>query len=274
MPLGSYLYCGRPGLHGGTLNSRPRDEKRMPFLEHLEELRWRILKSLAVVVILSIVAYIFSKDLLNLLIKPVPPDIQLIFITPTGAFLVSIKVAIIFGLMGSLPVIFYQTWQFIFPGLLKSEIKMAVVLVLSATVCFLLGATFAFFVILPFGLRFLFSFQTVQLVPMPDISSYIGFAGRLFLAFGIVFELPLLSFILSKMGVLTPAFMRRQRRYAVVVIFIAAAILTPPDVITQVMLATPLILLYEISVWISAAVCKAQKQKGKTTLQKAEKADE
>jgi len=256
------------------LNSRPRDEKRMPFLEHLEELRWRILKSLAVVVILSIVAYIFSKDLLSLLIKPVPPDIQLIFITPTGAFLVSIKVAIIFGLMGSLPVIFYQTWQFIFPGLLKSEIKMAVVLVLSATVCFLLGATFAFFVILPFGLRFLFSFQTVQLVPMPDISSYIGFAGRLFLAFGIVFELPLLSFILSKMGVLTPAFMRRQRRYAVVVIFIAAAILTPPDVITQVMLATPLILLYEISVWISAAVCKAQKQKGKMTLQETEKTDE
>jgi len=236
------------------LKKKTRDEKRMSFLDHLEELRWRILKSLAVVILFSIVAYIFSEHLLSFLTRPVPEDVQLIFTAPTGAFLVSIKAAIIFGILASLPVIFYQIWAFVAPGLVEKEIRLAIVVVASATLCFLLGFAFAYFIILPFGLRFLFSFQTSYLAPMPDIGSYIGFAGRLFLAFGIVFELPLLSFLLSKMGLLTPGFLKKQRRYAIAVIFILAAILTPPDVITQILLAAPLILLYEISIWISAAV--------------------
>ena len=241
------------------MKKKTRDEKRMSFLDHLEELRWRILKSLAVVILFSIVAYFFSEHLLSFLTRPVPADVQLIFTTPTGAFLVSIKVAIIFGILASLPVIFYQLWAFISPGLVETEIRLAVVVVFSATICFLLGFAFAYFIILPFGLRFLFSFQTSYLMPMPDISSYIGFAGRLFIAFGIVFELPLLSFLLSKMGLLTPGFLRKWRRYAIAVIFILAALLTPPDVITQIMLAAPLILLYELSIWISAAVIRKKK---------------
>lgn len=251
-----------------------RNEKRMSFLEHLEELRWRILKSLAAVVVASIIAYIFSEHLQTLLTKPVPPDVQMIFTTPAGAFLVRIKIALIFGLVGSLPVVFYQAWQFIFPGLLESEVKLVSALVLAATACFLLGAAFALFVILPLGLRFLFGFQTSQLVPMPDISSYIGFAGRLLLAFGVVFQLPLLSFILSKMGILTPAFMRRQRRYAVLIIFVSAAILTPPDVITQVMLAIPLILLYELSVWISAVASRERPDETNTAWKDEKNSDE
>ena len=250
-----------------------RDEKRMSFLEHLEELRWRILKSLAAVVVASIIAYLFSEQLQALLTKPVPPDVQMIFTTPAGAFLVRIKIALIFGLAGSLPVVFYQAWQFVFPGLLESEVKIVSMLVLAATICFLMGAAFALFVILPLGLRFLFSFQTSQLLPMPDIGSYIGFAGRLFLAFGIVFQLPLVSFILSKMGILTPTFMRRHRRYAVVTIFIGAAILTPPDVITQVMLAIPLVLLYELSVWISAVASRERPDKRRTTLEQRGKSE-
>lgn len=253
------------------MRTRTRDEKRMAFLEHLEELRWGILKSLAAVIAASIVAYIFSGHLLNLLIRPVPPDVQLIFTTPAGAFLVRIKIALIFGMLGALPVLFYQAWKFIFPGLFESEIKLVSVVVLSGTACFLLGATFALFAILPLGLRFLFSFQTSQLVPRPDINSYIGFAGRLFLAFGAVFELPLLSFVLSKMGILTPSFLRRQRRYAIVIIFIVAAVLTPPDVITQVLLAAPLILLYEISVWISIAVSGERKEKTQEAMEKGKK---
>jgi len=241
------------------LKKKTRDEKRMSFLDHLEELRWRILKSLAVVILFSIVAYFFSEHLLSFLTRPVPADVQLIFTTPTGAFLVSIKVAIIFGILASLPVIFYQIWAFVAPGLVEKEIRLATAVVASATFCFLLGFAFAYFIILPFGLRFLFSFQTSYLAPMPDISSYVGFAGRLFLAFGIVFELPLLSFLLSKMGLLTPNFLRKQRRYAIAVIFILAAILTPPDVITQILLAAPLILLYEVSIWISAAVANKRK---------------
>ena len=244
------------------MKKKTRDEKRMSFLDHLEELRWRILKSLAVVILFSIVAYLFSEHLLSFLTRPVPEDVQLIFTTPTGAFLVSIKVAIIFGILASLPVIFYQIWAFVIPGLLEKEIRLAVAVVASATLCFLLGFAFAYFIILPFGLRFLFSFQTSYLAPMPDISSYVGFAGRLFLAFGIVFELPLLSFLLSKMGLLKPAFLRSKRRYAIAVIFILAALLTPPDVITQILLAAPLILLYEVSIWISAAVTRKRERSG------------
>ena len=244
------------------MKKKTRDEKRMSFLDHLEELRWRILKSLAVVILFSIVAYLFSEHLLSFLTRPVPEDVQLIFTTPTGAFLVSIKVAIIFGILASLPVIFYQIWAFVIPGLLEKEIRLAVAVVASATLCFLLGFAFAYFIILPFGLRFLFSFQTSYLAPMPDISSYVGFAGRLFLAFGIVFELPLLSFLLSKMGLLTPAFLRSKRRYAIAVIFILAALLTPPDVITQILLAAPLILLYEVSIWISVAVTRKRERSG------------
>jgi sec-independent protein translocase protein TatC len=241
------------------LKKKTRDEKRMSFLDHLEELRWRILKSLAVIILFSIVAYFFSEHLLSFLTRPVPADVQLIFTTPTGAFLVSIKVAIIFGILASLPVIFYQIWAFVSPGLLEKEIRLAVMVVASATLCFLLGFAFAYFIILPFGLRFLFSFQTSYLEPMPDISSYVGFAGRLFLAFGIVFELPLLSFLLSKMGLLKPDFLKKQRRYAIAAIFILAALLTPPDVITQLLLAAPLILLYEVSIWISTAVNRKRK---------------
>jgi sec-independent protein translocase protein TatC len=241
------------------LKKKPRDEKRMSFLDHLEELRWRILKSLAAIILFSVVAYFFSERLLDFLTRPVPEDVQLIFTTPTGAFLVSIKAAIIFGVLASLPVIFYQAWQFVAPGLVETEIRLAVAVVASATICFLLGFAFAYYIILPFGLRFLFSFQTTYLTPMPDISSYVGFAGRLFIAFGIVFELPLLSFILSRMGLMTPDFLRRWRRYAIAVIFILAAILTPPDVITQILLAIPLILLYELSVWISAVTTRKRK---------------
>jgi sec-independent protein translocase protein TatC len=185
------------------LKSKTRDEKRMSFLDHLEELRWRILKSLAVVILFSVIAYFFSEHLLSILTRPVPKDVQLIFTTPTGAFLVSIKVAIIFGILASLPVIFYQIWAFVAPGLIEKEIRLAVVVVVSATCCFLLGFAFAYFIILPFGLRF---------------------------------------------------------RYAIAVIFILAAILTPPDVITQLLLAAPLILLYEGSIWISAAVTGKRKQ--------------
>ena len=246
----------------------------MSFLEHLEELRWRILKSLAAVVGASIIAYFFSEHLLNLLTRPVPSDVQMIFTTPAGAFLVRIKVALIFGLLASLPVVFYQTWQFVFPGLLESERKMVMTLVFAGTICFLLGATFVLLVILPLGLRFLFSFQTSQLVPMPDINSYIGFASRLFLAFGVVFQLPLVSFILSKMGILTPALLRRQRRYAIVAIFVVAAILTPPDVITQIMLAIPLVLLYELSVWISAVASRQQPDKELTIPERGKNPDD
>ncbi len=245
-----------------------RDEREMPFLEHLEELRWRIIKSLIAVAVGALAAYFFSDRILDILIAPYQsafrhlaangndtslPDIsrRLIFLSPTEGFLVRIKVALFAGFLASLPVIFYQMWKFVAPGLLEKEERYLKTIVTLSVVCFAVGALFCYFVILRFGLRFLLGFETSTIIAAISISKYLGFVTMLLLVFGLVFELPVVTLFLAKLGFLTPPFMRHYRRYAYVVFFVFAAVLTPPDVFTQIMLAGPLILLYEISIWIA-----------------------
>lgn len=229
-------------------------EKKMPFLDHLEELRWTILKSLIAVVIGAIGSYVFSKQIVEFLRRPGPDDLRLIFLGPTEGFMIYIKVSIFAGLILALPYVFYQFWKFIVPGLLEKEKKIVPPIALFTTVCFLTGAAFAYFVIIPFGLKFLLSFQTDFLEATITIGKYLGFVVTLILIFGVVFELPVLAFFLTKIGILTPEFLKSKRRYGVVIIFIMAAVLTPPDIFTQLMLAIPLIILYEISIWVSKLV--------------------
>ncbi|NIA29891.1 MAG: twin-arginine translocase subunit TatC [Actinobacteria bacterium] len=226
----------------------------MPFLDHLEELRWTILKSLIAVVIGAIGSYVFSKQIVEFLRRPGPDDLRLIFLGPTEGFMIYIKVSIFAGLILALPYVFYQFWKFIVPGLLEKEKKIVPPIALFTTVCFLTGAAFAYFVIIPFGLKFLLSFQTDFLEATITIGKYLGFVVTLILIFGVVFELPVLAFFLTKIGILTPEFLKSKRRYGVVIIFIMAAVLTPPDIFTQLMLAIPLIILYEISIWVSKLV--------------------
>jgi sec-independent protein translocase protein TatC len=247
---------------------KKRDEREMPFLDHLEELRWRIIKSLIAVAIGALAAYYFSDRILAVLIAPyqdalqalaangndaVLPDIsrRLIFLSPTEGFLVRIKVALFAGFLLALPVVFYQTWKFIAPGLLNREERYLKTLVTLSVFCFAVGSLFCYFVILRFGLRFLLGFETSMIIAAISISKYLGFVTMLLLVFGLVFELPVLTLVLAKMGLLTPPFMRHYRRYAYVLFFVFAAIITPPDVFTQLMLAGPLILLYEVSIWIA-----------------------
>ncbi len=235
-------------------------EKKMPFLDHLEELRWTILKSLIAVVIGAIGSYIFSKQIVEFLRRPGPEGLKLIFLGPTEGFMIYIKVSIFAGLILALPFVFYQFWKFIVPGLLEKEKKIVPPIVLFTTFCFLTGAAFAYFVIIPFGLKFLLSFQTDFLEATITIGKYLGFVVTLILIFGVVFELPVLAYFLTKIGILTPEFLSSKRRYGIVIIFIMAAVLTPPDIFTQLMLAVPLIILYEISIWISRLVKRKEKQ--------------
>ncbi|MBI3871471.1 MAG: twin-arginine translocase subunit TatC [candidate division Zixibacteria bacterium] len=218
----------------------------MSFLEHLEELRWRLIKSVAAVLILSIVAYIFSDQILEVITRPID---QVYFTGPTEAFAVRIKISVFTGLFLALPVIFYQAWQFVVPGLHAHESRMVIPVVLLATLFFMAGSGFCFFLVLPVGIKFLLGFGTDKLKPLIAIDRYVSFVTWMTLSFGLVFELPIISYFLGRVGIITSRMLSKARRVAIVVILIVAAALTPgPDVFSQMMLATPLYLLYEISI--------------------------
>jgi sec-independent protein translocase protein TatC len=189
-------------------------------------------------------------------------SVRLIFTNPTGGFMIYVKLAVTVGLLFSIPVIVYQVWQFIAPGLLMRERRVAVWVVFFTTLCFLLGAWFCYYVVLKFGLSFLLSFQTDVLLPMVSIDEYFGFVTILIVVFGLVFEMPVIAYFLTKIGLLTPEFMRQKRRYSIVAIFVAAAVLTPStDAFTLMLLAVPLMVLYEISIWVSkVALSKEMKE--------------
>ncbi|MDD4051783.1 MAG: twin-arginine translocase subunit TatC [candidate division Zixibacteria bacterium] len=221
-------------------------EKEMSFLEHLEELRSRLIKSVVVIIAMAVVVYFFSEKLVDFFTAPLP---QVYFMAPTEAFMVRIKLSLIGGAIVSIPVVFYHLWMFIGPGLLKSEAKIVIPIVISATIFFLIGAALCFFVMLPVAVKFMLGFSTAKLQPLISIDNYISFAGMLILAFGLVFELPVASFILGRMGVINARMLSKGRRYAIVVILIASAILTPtPDAFNQLLLAGPMYVLYEISI--------------------------
>lgn len=227
---------------------KPPQEKEMSFLEHLEELRRRILKALAAVVVFAIGAYAYSDKLIDYFTRPLP---VVYFMAPTEAIMVRIKMSLITGVLVAIPVILYQLWMFVGPGLLKREIKIVAPIVLSATIFFLAGAAFCFFLVLPYAMTFLLGYGTAKMQPLISIDNYLSFAGMLILAFGLIFELPVASFILGRVGIITSKMMSSWRRYAIVIILIAAAILTPtPDMINQLLLAGPLYVLYEISILI------------------------
>lgn len=219
----------------------------MSFLDHLEELRQRLIKSLIAVVIFSIGAYFISEWLVNVVSAPLH-EVGVYFKAPAEAFLVRLKISIFAGAVVAAPVLFYQLWMFVGPGLYRSEVKIVIPIVLSSTIFFLIGGGFCFFYVIPLAIRFLLTFATENMQPMIMIGDYISFAGMMVLAFGLVFELPVASFILGRMGVIDHKLLAKGRKYSLIGILILAAILTPPDVISQILLAGPLYLLYEISI--------------------------
>ena len=233
--------------------------KEMPFLDHLEELRWRLIKSIISILIGTIIMYAFADYLMKILVAPYnkarPEDVGgLIFLEPTGGFMIYLEIALFGGIILSLPVIFYQLWRFVVPGLYQTERKWTVGVITISTISFFIGTLFAYFVIIPLGLTFLLGFKSDILSPSLTVQKYLTFMLTLLLVSGLIFELPLVSFFLTRMGLLSAQFLRSKRRYSIVIVLIIAAILTPPDVITQLLLAGPILILYEISILVSAAV--------------------
>jgi sec-independent protein translocase protein TatC len=229
----------------------PRAERKqgeMPFLEHLEELRKRLLRSALVVIVCAGVSFYFADELVGWFIAPLG-GIKLHVTEVTGSFSAYLKICLFTGIGAALPFIFYQFWGFVAPGLYPKERKLVLPFVLVATVLFLAGSGFCYYYVLPFALKFMIGFSGDLLSPIITISSYISFAGMLLIAFGLSFEMPVIAFLLGKLGVITSSFLARGRRIAIVAILLVAAVLTPtPDVITQLLLAVPMYLLYEASI--------------------------
>lgn len=223
-------------------------DKKLTLVGHLEELRARILKAVIAVIIASSVLYSFADKIYDNLVKPVG---RLVFIAPEEAFITRIKIAFFGGLFLSLPFVLYQIWRFVSVGLKPSEKKYTLLFGPLSFIFFIVGAIFGYAIIVPIGIKFLLGFATDQIVPMITISRYVSFIAMLTFAFGVVFELPLVSLFLTKIGVVTPYFLSKKRRHAIVFIFIAAAIFTPPDVITQSLMAIPLLVLYEVGILFS-----------------------
>ena len=227
--------------------TRENDEKNLSLTGHLEELRYRIVVVLITVSACFLALYPLSKNLLLLIRAPM--EEQLYMLAPTEAFVVYLKLAIFGAIIISVPMILYQLWAFVAPGLYDNEKKYTLPFVLVATLFFMIGGLFSYKIILPFGLSFLLGFGGELVKPIISVSNYISFVTKMILVFGAIFELPVVVVFLTKMGVVTPALMRKYRKYAIVSAFVLGAILTPPDIFTQALMAGPLIILYEISIW-------------------------
>ncbi len=224
----------------------------MTLVEHLDELRRRILISLAAIAIGACIAFWKIKPIVAYLAKPVG---HLVFLSPTEAFMAYFKLAFFAGLFLASPVILSQIWGFASSALKEKERKTLLFFLPFSVILFLCGAAFAFFIVIPLALKFLINFAGPEVLPVISISEYLSFITILTLVFGVVFELPAVIIILAKLGMVTPAFLSKNRRWAVLVIFITAAVLTPtPDAFTQILMAVPLIFLYEVSIWVSRLV--------------------
>ncbi len=235
--------------------------EKLPFTDHLEELRRRLIICFIAVAVGFLVAYGFAEEIFQVLMRPIIRVLpfenssqkpSLIFTGIAEGFLTYLKVALLTGFFIAVPIIFYQLWKFVAPGLYRHEKRYVLPFVLLSTIFFVGGALFGYFVVFPIGFQFFIkTFTTEFIKPLPSIKEYLSFSTKLLMAFGIVFELPLLIFFLSRIGLVNAAFLSRQRKYAVLIIFIVAAIITPPDIISQLMMAGPLIVLYEIGVIVA-----------------------
>lgn len=228
--------------------SSNKENLALSFFDHLDELRARFIKSILSFLAATCVFYVFAKDILHILVKPIG---KLIFTSPSDAFMAHVTLSLWGGLFLSFPVILYQIWQFVSSGLMPKERHYIFIFGPFSLFLFIVGALFAYFVMIPISLKFLLAFSSEWIVPMIEIKNYISFVGTLILSFGVVFEMPLILMFLTKIGIATPAFLSQKRRHAIILILIVSAILTPPDVISQILMALPLIVLYEISILVS-----------------------
>lgn len=227
--------------------------EKLPFTSHLEELRQRLIRCCIAIGIGFAISYAFKEKLFEILTRPLiqvlEPGGALVFTGISEAFFSFLKVSFLSGILLAVPVIVYEFWMFVAPGLYRNERRLVLPIVLISSVFFLGGALFGYFVMFPFGFKFLLGFATDTLRPLPSMKEYLGFATKLLLVFGFAFEMPIVITFLARIGLVSVAFLKANRKYAILIIFIIAAILTPPDGVTQILMAIPMMVLYELSIF-------------------------
>jgi sec-independent protein translocase protein TatC len=233
------------------------DDGRMSLMQHLEELRKRIVRAAVAWFVAFMVCYNYAEQMYLEISRPLrealPPGTKLVFLTATEPFFAYLKIGAFAGLLVALPYIFLQLWGFIAPGLYANEKRYVIPFVVLSSGCFLAGTAFGFIVAFPLMFGFLVQAGTAggEVVPMLSMGSYLSLAGQMLLAFGITFELPIVIFFLARMGVVGYDFLARNRKYALLGCFILGAIFSPPDVVSQSVLAVPMFILYEVGIWLA-----------------------
>lgn len=269
------------------LEDKTMEQGEMSFLEHLEALRWHLVRAISSIMVFAVLAFVFKGFIFDtLLLGPKHADFptyrllckladrfsipelcigdlkfDLINISMAGQFTTHIVVSIIAGFVCAFPYVIYEIWAFIKPGLYSEERKSARGMVFYTSFLFLVGVLFGYYVISPLSVNFLGNYNVSEDVRNQiDLNSYFSLISTLVLACGVVFEMPILVYFLTRIGVVSPGFLRTYRRHAVVVVLILSAVITPPDVSSQILIFFPLMALYEISIWVSAFVLKRQEQ--------------
>ena len=230
------------------------NNESMPFLDHLEELRWRLIKSIASVLIGAVISFYFIDQIIEFLVQPTEAlknsmDLQVLKVQ--GMFMIKWSIALFGGIIISIPVLTFQIWKFVAPGLYIDEKKYIIPLIIFTFLSFLCGLIFAYMIVIPFSLGFFTSVGFEGIQNNFSINYYFSFITWLMIGSGLIFELPVIVFILSFIGLLTPAFMRHYRRYAIVIILVLSAFITPPDPVSLVLMSIPLLVLYELSIGVS-----------------------
>jgi sec-independent protein translocase protein TatC len=287
-------------MAGNSKAKSRTNDGEMTFLQHLEELRWHIIRALAAVVVGAIVAFIFKNIIFDhIILAPNNPDfitnrllcrladlvnvpvlcinqdpIELISIKMSGQFTTHINISLVAGLILAFPYVFWEFWSFFRPALYEKERKYARGAVTMASLLFVTGVLFGYFIITPLSINFLGSYRVSDIVTNQiNVSSYIGSVTSVALSAGVTFELPIVVFFLARIGVLTPDFMRKYRRHAIVLVLIVAAVITPPDIFSLILVSIPLLLLYEASIFIANRVVR-KKEKAEAAEAEAEAAAE
>ncbi len=242
-------------------------EDKIPLTAHLEELRHRLIVSFIAVAVCFCGTYFFKekifKILMNPLLRVMGQGDKMIFTALHEAFFTYLKVSFLAALMIASPVILHQFWKFVAPGLYKKERLVLLPIVFLSTVFFVGGALFGYFVVFPYGFQFFLSFANQNIEALPSMKEYLSFSAKLLIGFGLVFELPLVLTFMARLGIVTPAFLKKNRKYAILIFFTGSALITPPDVVTQVLMSLPLMVLYEISIlgaWLFSRKKKEDKK--------------
>lgn len=229
------------------------DDLRLTLIEHLSELRKRLIISFISLIVCSLASYNYINKIIEFVVKPAK-GLEFIYLSPPELFIAYIKISLVLGLVLSSPVILFQIWRFIKPGLKEKERKYVIFSMFMGIIFLLMGVSFAYYAIIPMTIQFFVKMSVDGIAPLFSFANYIDFVSSLLLSFGLVFELPLIVILLTQLGLASPAVFKKYRKIVIAVTFIVAAILTPPDVVSQTMMAIPMLFLYEFSIIVSTVI--------------------